>query len=226
VFSGAGSARGAGRGRRVARAGAEIRGEVLVTLARLRLATPEQLRALLLNHQEGTDYVRRALRNLTAEKPALAARDRPGAFYPARIPAGGFTGSRRGGGGWRVRSGAHGRRHRADRRRTPAGPGRAGGRRRERRRRSGGTGERPLSELLAVYGKHTLERTLVAAFGITSETGHGEMGLRLAELIADPQARLTFLLAEALRQQAGLAGDDLATARWLCSREVVLAQLL
>ncbi|MFF7199273.1 replication-relaxation family protein [Streptomyces sp. NPDC008079] len=58
----------------MARAGAEIRGEVLVTLARLRLAEPEQLRALLLDHQEGTDYVRRALRNLAAEKPPLVGR--------------------------------------------------------------------------------------------------------------------------------------------------------
>ena len=38
-----------------ARAGAEIRGEVLLTLARLRLATPHHLRRLLLPHQEGTD---------------------------------------------------------------------------------------------------------------------------------------------------------------------------
>ncbi|MFJ1588544.1 hypothetical protein ACIOC1_35125 [Streptomyces sp. NPDC088197] len=74
-------------------------------------------------------------------------------------------------------------------------------------------GEKPLPELLAAYGKHTLERILVAAFGIISETGHGEMGPRLAELNADPQARLAFLLAEALRQQAVLAGDDLATAK-------------
>lgn len=75
---------------------------------------------------------------------------------------------------------------------------------------AGSAAEKPLPELLAAYGKHTLERILVAAFGITSETGHGEMGPRLAELNADPQARLTFLLAEALRQQAVLAGDDLA----------------
>jgi hypothetical protein len=56
-------ARGGERGRRgSARAGAEIRGGVLAMLARLRLATPEQLRAMLLPHQQGTDYVRRALR--------------------------------------------------------------------------------------------------------------------------------------------------------------------
>ncbi|SEG85294.1 Replication-relaxation [Actinacidiphila yanglinensis] len=61
-------------GRGPARAGAEIRGEVLVTLARLRLATPAQLRALLLPQHEGTDYVRRALRNLAAERPPLVGR--------------------------------------------------------------------------------------------------------------------------------------------------------
>jgi hypothetical protein len=74
-------------------------------------------------------------------------------------------------------------------------------------------GERPLPELLAVYGRHTLERILVAAFGITATTDGGETSRLVAELNADPQARLAFLLAEALRQQAALAGDDLATAK-------------
>jgi hypothetical protein len=45
-----------------------------VTLALLRLAMPEQLRGLLLPHQEGTDYVRRALRNLAAERLPLVRR--------------------------------------------------------------------------------------------------------------------------------------------------------
>ncbi|GAA2358913.1 replication-relaxation family protein [Streptomyces cuspidosporus] len=53
--------------KRAARAGAEIRGEVLLALAQLRLATPHQLKALLLPDQQGTDYVRRALRNLRAD---------------------------------------------------------------------------------------------------------------------------------------------------------------
>ncbi|WP_329266816.1 replication-relaxation family protein [Streptomyces sp. NBC_01451] len=57
-----------------AKAGAEIRGEVLLTLAQLRLATPRQLKALLLSHQQDTDHVRRALRNLLAESPALVGR--------------------------------------------------------------------------------------------------------------------------------------------------------
>ncbi|MFI5868494.1 hypothetical protein [Streptomyces sp. NPDC051546] len=43
----------------------------LLTLAQLRLATPRQLQALLLAHQQCTDRVRRALRNLQGESPAL-----------------------------------------------------------------------------------------------------------------------------------------------------------
>jgi hypothetical protein len=57
-----------------AKAGADLRGEALLTLARLRLATPRQLKALLLPHQQGTDHVRRALRNLLAASPALVGR--------------------------------------------------------------------------------------------------------------------------------------------------------
>ncbi|MFD8440557.1 replication-relaxation family protein [Streptomyces microflavus] len=40
----------------------------------MRLATPRQLKALLLPRQQGTDHVRRALRNLLAESPALVGR--------------------------------------------------------------------------------------------------------------------------------------------------------
>ncbi|GAA3759123.1 replication-relaxation family protein [Streptomyces tremellae] len=57
-----------------AKAGADVRGEVLLTLAQLRLATPRQLKALLLPRQQGTDHVRRALRNLLDESPALVGR--------------------------------------------------------------------------------------------------------------------------------------------------------
>ncbi|MEU4655045.1 replication-relaxation family protein [Streptomyces sp. NPDC023723] len=57
-----------------AKAGADLRGEVLLTLTQLRLATPRQLKALLLPHQQDTDHVRRALRNLLAESPALVGR--------------------------------------------------------------------------------------------------------------------------------------------------------
>ncbi|MEU6672460.1 hypothetical protein [Streptomyces sp. NPDC046727] len=49
------------------KAGAEIRGEVLLTLAQLCLATPHQLKALLLPHHQEADYIRRALRNLRAD---------------------------------------------------------------------------------------------------------------------------------------------------------------
>ncbi|MEU6212709.1 replication-relaxation family protein [Streptomyces sp. NPDC047023] len=62
------------RRKAAAKAGADIRGEVLLTLAQLRLATPRQLKALLLPHQQGTDHVRRALRNLQGEFPALVGR--------------------------------------------------------------------------------------------------------------------------------------------------------
>ncbi|MET9663636.1 helicase associated domain-containing protein, partial [Streptomyces sp. NPDC006510] len=57
-----------------AKAGADLRGEVLLTLAQLRLATPRQFKALLLPHQQDTDHVRRALRNLLDESPALVGR--------------------------------------------------------------------------------------------------------------------------------------------------------
>ncbi|MGY3676722.1 replication-relaxation family protein [Streptomyces sp. TE33382] len=40
----------------------------------MRLATPRQLKALLLPRQQGTDHVRHALRNLLAESPALVGR--------------------------------------------------------------------------------------------------------------------------------------------------------
>ncbi|MFE2053382.1 replication-relaxation family protein [Streptomyces sp. NPDC059459] len=56
------------------KAGADLRGEALLTLAQLRLATPRQLKALLLPHQQDTDHVRRALRNLLNESPALVGR--------------------------------------------------------------------------------------------------------------------------------------------------------
>ncbi|MFE1733658.1 hypothetical protein ACFW6X_26465 [Streptomyces bacillaris] len=58
----------------MAKAGADLRGEVLLILAQLRLATPRQLKALLLPHQQDTDHVRRALRNLLEESPALVGR--------------------------------------------------------------------------------------------------------------------------------------------------------
>jgi hypothetical protein len=40
---------------------------------------------------------------------------------------------------------------------------------------AGGDGERPLPELLAAYGRHTLDRILLAAFEINADTGSSEM---------------------------------------------------
>lgn len=78
----------------VTKAGADLRGEALLTLARLRLATPRQLKALLLPHQQSTDHVRRALRNLhadalvgRAQRPAQLLALRPGAPRSERPPA-------------------------------------------------------------------------------------------------------------------------------------------
>lgn len=78
---------------------------------------------------------------------------------------------------------------------------------------AGGAGEWPLPALLAAYGRHTLERILLTAFGITAGMDRGERSEHLAELNADPQARLTFLLTDALHHQAALAGADLITAK-------------
>lgn len=72
-----------------AKAGADIRGEVLLTLAQLRLATPRQLKAMLLPHQQDTDHARHALRNLLAESPPLVGRtNRAQQSYWSCTPAG------------------------------------------------------------------------------------------------------------------------------------------
>ncbi|MFJ7242715.1 hypothetical protein ACIQWB_37115 [Streptomyces olivaceus] len=78
---------------------------------------------------------------------------------------------------------------------------------------AGGEHERPLAALLAAYGKHTLERVLLAAFGIEATMTRDETGQRVAELNGDPMARIVFLLADSLHHQAALAGDDLVTAK-------------
>ena len=74
-------------------------------------------------------------------------------------------------------------------------------------------GERPLPELLAVYGEHNLQRILLAAFGINAATGPDEMAELLAEMNSTQQARLAFILIGTLRQVADRAGGDLATAK-------------
>ncbi|MFE8925841.1 MULTISPECIES: hypothetical protein [Streptomyces] len=78
---------------------------------------------------------------------------------------------------------------------------------------AGGAQERPLAALLAAYGKHTLERVLLAAFGIEATMTHAETGQLVAELNGDPMARIVFLLTDSLHHQAVLAGDDLVTAK-------------
>lgn len=78
---------------------------------------------------------------------------------------------------------------------------------------AGGAHERPLAALLAAYGKHTLERVLLAAFGIEATMTYDETGQRVAELNGDPTARVIFLLTDSLHHQAALAGDDLITAK-------------
>ncbi|SCF89941.1 MULTISPECIES: hypothetical protein [unclassified Streptomyces] len=78
---------------------------------------------------------------------------------------------------------------------------------------AGGAHERPLAALLAAYGKHTLHRVLLTAFGIEATMTRDETGQRVAELNGDPMARIVFLLTDSLHHQAALAGDDLVTAK-------------
>lgn len=78
---------------------------------------------------------------------------------------------------------------------------------------AGGAHEQPLAALLAAYGKHTLERILLAAFGIEATMTCDETGRRVGELNGDATARVVFLLNDSLRHQAELAGDDLVTAK-------------
>lgn len=87
---------------------------------------------------------------------------------------------------------------------------------------AGGTGERPLPALLAAYGQHTLHRILIQAFGITATMDYDETGRLVAEINADPMARMTFALTDALHNQAALAGRDPATAKRI-ARSVLLA---
>jgi hypothetical protein len=78
---------------------------------------------------------------------------------------------------------------------------------------AGSAHERPLAALLAAYGKHTLERVLLAAFGIEATMTLDETGQRVTELNGDPMARIVFLLNDSLHHQAALAGGDLVTAK-------------
>jgi len=81
-------------------------------------------------------------------------------------------------------------------------------------------GERPLPELLAVYGEHNLQRIMLAAFGINAATRPDEMNELLAEMNSAQQFRLVFILISTLRQVADQAGGDLATAKIIGSAVV------
>ncbi|MET9497409.1 hypothetical protein [Streptomyces sp. NPDC006552] len=78
---------------------------------------------------------------------------------------------------------------------------------------AGAPQEERLAALLAAYGKHTLERVLLAVFGIEATMTRDAFGPRLTELNGDPMARIVFLLNDSLHHQAVLAGDDLVTAK-------------
>ncbi|MFE0133332.1 hypothetical protein ACFWY6_17440 [Streptomyces sp. NPDC059037] len=87
---------------------------------------------------------------------------------------------------------------------------------------TGGIGERPLPELLAAYGQHTLHRILIAAFGIDATMDHDETGRLVTEINSDPMARMVFVLTDALHNQAAPAGDDPVTAK-LIAGSILLA---
>jgi len=87
---------------------------------------------------------------------------------------------------------------------------------------AGGAGERPLPALLAAYGQHTLHRILISAFGIDATMDYDETGRLVAEINADPMARVVFVLTDALHNQAALAGNDPVNAK-LIGRSILLA---
>lgn len=78
---------------------------------------------------------------------------------------------------------------------------------------AGGSHERPVAALLVAYGKHTLHRVLIAAYGIEATVTRDETGQRVAELNGDPMARIVILLTDSLHHQVALAGDDVVTAQ-------------
>lgn len=87
---------------------------------------------------------------------------------------------------------------------------------------AGDVGERPLPRLLAAYGQHTLHRILIAAFGIDAAMSRDETGRLVAEINADPMARMVFVLTDALHNQAAAAGGDPVTAK-LIGGSILLA---
>jgi hypothetical protein len=76
-----------------------------------------------------------------------------------------------------------------------------------------GPGERPLPDLLAAYGQHVLQRLMLAAFGADPTMGADEIRHITAEINADQQARIVFLLADTLKKWAATAGDEPVVAK-------------
>ena len=73
---------------------------------------------------------------------------------------------------------------------------------------AGDAEELPLAALLAVYGQYVFRRVLLVMFGVDATMDRDEVVRLVAEINGDPMARVLFLLADALRDQAALAGND------------------
>ncbi|MGM9336048.1 hypothetical protein [Streptomyces murinus] len=73
---------------------------------------------------------------------------------------------------------------------------------------AGDAEELPLPALLAAYGKYVFRRVLFVMFGADATMDRDEVGRLIAEINGDPMARVLFLLVDALRDQAALAGND------------------
>ncbi|MFJ4676978.1 hypothetical protein [Kitasatospora sp. NPDC088783] len=78
---------------------------------------------------------------------------------------------------------------------------------------AGGAGERALPLLLAAYGRKVLIRILATLFGVDPAMGREETSQLVAEINADPMARMVIVLTGALHNQAAPAGDDPAVAK-------------
>ncbi len=78
---------------------------------------------------------------------------------------------------------------------------------------AGDDGEHPLPALLVAYGRHTLQRILLAVFGADDTMSRDEITLRVDEINEDPLARMTFALTSTLRTQAASAGNSPVAAK-------------
>ncbi|WP_431315725.1 hypothetical protein [Streptomyces murinus] len=72
---------------------------------------------------------------------------------------------------------------------------------------AGDAEELPLAALLAAYGQYVFRRVLFVMFGVDATMDRDEVGRLVAEINGDPMARVLFLLAGALRDQAALADN-------------------